>query len=538
MNWGRVALAVIYAAAVGAAAYFQNSAYVALWGLLGFVAVILIWEAVGPLVRSIMRKYRGQKELTGNVNELAEQLFPALSQRDAAHRRHVCMCLDLAVMGLMFGHHKKNSPVFPSTLSFAAYVYMMPRFVFDLDGREVGSLIPELSMVAAYDIETMPQQGRLAIELVFPIATINNIENRFGDIHRYYDGILCSYTGKRIVVASIDFEPSRRMTFQDGSFKDFHRLLTVTLATEPDTRAEIQKVIETFRRVKRTDSSFFNRLTEVWEPEEAQQNIMDKPRIRGPLWFQPHDGEGGHLRDGYLYFGDKHLTDGSPYWVPIKRLTHFLVSGMSGSGKSYFLHQVLEGVAYNEKHFDDVYLIDLKGGVELWKYNGQANGLFHVIYKYDEVLDMVEGLNALMDERLDSMRERGLRDWDGNKVLVVVDEFAELSFELPEDKEAKARKQKMLAGLSRLSSKARAAGIVLWAQLQKGTTDVMDSGFRNNLQSEVMFCQKTKLQAAMVFGAVDNLSVDPTRLQAGEFVMLDANTRELLYLKSRMIRGV
>ena len=486
------------------------------------------------------RLFKRKVLLQNDLNAAADQLYPALTSPNFYDAKMVSGCLSVIADGLMFGHHRKDDPIYPTSMSFGAYIYMMPRFVFDPHAREVGDLLVEISSAELTDVTNRPDLKKLTTVLHFPIASVKNIESKFADVHRYYDGVTCAYTGKRVCVVEVALVPSYRMEFRNGTFKDYHRLLRVVLTTMTDTVPEMRKVMETFERVRRTDLPFYNQLMRVFadEAQADEQAKLVKPRVQGPKWFQPHDREGGHLRDGYLYFGDKHLADDSPHWVPINKLTHFLVSGMSGSGKSYFLHQVLEGIAHNEKYFDDVYLIDLKGGVELWKYNGTANGLFHVIYKYAQVSEMVEGLNDLMDERLDYMRENGLRDWNGNKVMVIIDEYAELSFEMPEDKEAKAQKQKMLAGLSRLSSKARAAGIIIWAQLQKGTTDVMDSGFRNNLQSEVMFCQKTKLQASTVFGAVDSLSVDPTRLQAGEFVMLDATTRDLVYLKSRMMRGL
>lgn len=544
MNWARVAFFALYAAAVIAAAYYLQSLYLALWGLLVFVAAVLTWEAVRRLMGFLMAKYKSRTELEGNLNKMAEQMYPAIlyhnGGRTYGHSRNVARVLSTVADGLMIGHHSKTNPIFPASMSFPAYMFMMARFVFHPDGREVGDPLLELCGAEFTDVADRPELRKLTTVLYFPVAGVNNVQNRFGDIHRYYDGITCGYTGLRLNVVAINFMPSHRLAFADGTFKDYHRLIQVILTTYTFKLDEMKSIVQTFERVRRVDGKYYADLRGFIYQKEQQQAVapVAPPRKSGPRWFYPHDNDGGHLRDGFLYFGDKHLENGAPHWVPIKKLTHFLVSGMSGSGKSYFLHQILEGVAYNEKHFDDVYLIDLKGGVELWRYHGTANGLFHVIFKYDEVAAAVEGLNTLMDERLDSMRARGLRDWDGNKVLVVIDEFAELSFEMPEDKEAKAQKQKMLAGLSRLSSKARAAGIVIWAQLQKGTTDVMDSGFRNNLQSEVMFCQKTKLQAATVFGAVDSLSVDPTRLQAGEFVMLDANTRDLVYLKSRMMRGL
>jgi hypothetical protein len=82
----------------------------------------------------------------------------------------------------------------------------------------------------------------------------------------------------------------------------------------------------------------------------------------------------------------------------------------------------------------------------------------------------------------------------------------------------------------------RAAGVLIWAQLQKGTSDVMDSSFRANLASQVCFKVGNKLTAAGMFGSTDELAVDPVKLPKGRFILFDASKGETYYLQSRVVQ--
>lgn len=537
MNWRRVAFFLAYAVALGAAAYFYRSYSVALWGLLGFVAMAFIMGPLRRLMEAFL-PYKPADEMLERFNKLANDMSPILTQNHLGRCQALQTYMEYTGDGLMMSYEANKKVLFPHDLNFDGYLYFMPRFVFDKKGKDVGDLNLHLSQIDVVDTER-PDLQKLVYFLFYPVAGTSDITKHYGDVHRYFDGVTCAYTGKKLGVVEVELRPTVQVKYTDGTSKNYNRVLRVILQTHTESKAEMAVIFSTMQALRRDKTSYWSEIANRFDFEDPKQAPTVKvPQAVPNRWFEGHADEGGTLRDGWVYFGDKYAEDGSPYWVPVNKLTHFLVSGTSGSGKSVFLHQFLAGIAHNERHFQDVYLIDLKGGVELWRYEGTANGLFHVVYEYEKVIEMVDGLNDLMDERLNDMRERGLREWDGRKVLVVIDEFASLSYEVPEDKEGKATQQKMFARLSRLSSKSRAAGIILWAQLQKGTTDVMDSSFRNNLQSEVMFKMKNKLQAAQVFGSTDDLKVDPTRLRAGEFVMFDATRGEVVYLKSRQVRGM
>jgi hypothetical protein len=267
----------------------------------------------------------------------------------------------------------------------------------------------------------------------------------------------------------------------------------------------------------------------TFTPEEVETEYLPEvlPFVERQ-WTAEH---GGHLAKGYIFFGTN-VQSGKMYWKKIDKLSHHLVMGISGYGKSVFLNQVLQGVRYNAELFERVYLVDMKGGVELIEYHGES--VFQVLYRYDDLCDVVAEIVALMDARLEEMRNRKSRKFSGKRILFVVDEYAQIQLHRVSDKEAKAKHENLLAGLNRLSMLGRAVGVTLWAQLQKGTTDVMDSSFRTNLQAQVCFRVPNRLTAASMFGSADELPEDPTKLDRGQFIYFDDATGETVCLQAHI----
>lgn len=242
--------------------------------------------------------------------------------------------------------------------------------------------------------------------------------------------------------------------------------------------------------------------------------------------------EGGHLHNGYIFLGTN-IRDGKPYWKKIQDFQHHLIVGISGYGKSVFLNQVLQGIRHNPEYFETVYLVDLKGGVELVEYEDISNQ-FKVKFRYEELHELVQELVDTMNQRLDWMRENRVKKWTGKRILFMVDEFAQIALQSPETKEEKAAHYKLLANLNKLSMLGRGAGVLLWIQLQKATTDMMDSSFRNNLQAQVCFRVASRLAAASLFGEAKDLEIDPTRLRRGQCIYYDDATGETVYLQGHM----
>lgn len=236
------------------------------------------------------------------------------------------------------------------------------------------------------------------------------------------------------------------------------------------------------------------------------------------------------LRRGEILLGIEQTT-GQPYYVPLSRLTHVLVGGQSGVGKSVLLNQCLRSLLFNLDLIDELVLVDLKGGVELSRYKDLSPKV-RVVKSYDDLPELAERLVATMYERLAALERQGELAVKSGFRLVIIDEFAAIQQRTFRSKEDKERHAGLIANLNLLAQQARAAGIKLWAQLQKPTADNMDTSFRTNLQSVVCFYMPSKINATSMFGELDGLPADPTRLGKGEFVLRDDAQNRTVLLKS------
>lgn len=238
------------------------------------------------------------------------------------------------------------------------------------------------------------------------------------------------------------------------------------------------------------------------------------------------DFDGNKLKKGFIYFGE--TIEGS-YYLDIKKMTHFLVVGVSGSGKSVFLNNLITSVRFNSDMFNNICLADLKGGVEFFPYASEDIDKLDIIDGLDSLRIAVKKYLDIMRSNLESMKERGLKKWDGGCELLLIDEYSLIQLYKPTDREEKSEHAQLLSYLNILSAQGRAAGIRLIVGLQKSSTDNIDSSFKNNLQSQVCFKVKSALDVTSVFGSSDfkeELGINPLKFGKGRCLIYDDSIQE------------
>ena len=245
----------------------------------------------------------------------------------------------------------------------------------------------------------------------------------------------------------------------------------------------------------------------VWIGDDPPDFAAMAPKVAA---FVPNE----MAADGRLLIGTTNALQ--KVWMDIGSMPHMLIGGQSGFGKSVFLNQLLYGVLRNRGRFERVCLVDLKGGVEFIEYFGLNR--VQVVWDMPSLRELMAEVGKILDERLTSMRERRQRTWPGPRLLVVVDEYAQLADYEPEDKDDKQAHARMMAGFRRLAMQGRAAGISLVCCTQKATTDAMESAVRGNLQVSVLFRPPNRQFAASVMGPGDELPIDPMKLDRGQFL--------------------
>ncbi len=244
------------------------------------------------------------------------------------------------------------------------------------------------------------------------------------------------------------------------------------------------------------------------------------------------------LQKDRIFYGFNVRT-GERYYTSLEVMPHTLVVGKSGSGKSVFLNQIMASLIYNIDHFEKIYLIDLKGGVELSKYNGLHTKL-HLVDHYDDLLSNFQQIITQMEDRLKHMKQNGLTLFDGPHLCIICDEFAQIAQYPAITKEEKDNKLQLQSYLNRISMLGRAPKVNLFLQLQKATVQNIDSGLRNNIATKICFKVHSNSDAATVFGNTEDLPAIASlggfkNLQKGRYILSDDISGEDSYMQSSYV---
>lgn len=212
----------------------------------------------------------------------------------------------------------------------------------------------------------------------------------------------------------------------------------------------------------------------------------------------------------------------------VDNLTHMLVAGTTGFGKSVFLHQLVSQ-AVNHSDIEAVYLVDLKEGLEFITYDQREH--VALVWELHALADLLHSLADTVKTRQTLLREQRQRRWQGPRILLVIDEYSEIHWRATD----KATRVDVLDNLNRLAAASRSAGLILIAATQKPTTDAMDSAFSANLPTRVCFKVASNLIAAMVLGTLDDLrrepGLDPATLRRGWCIVRDGRSGEARYVQ-------
>lgn len=149
-------------------------------------------------------------------------------------------------------------------------------------------------------------------------------------------------------------------------------------------------------------------------------------------------------------------------------MIHTLIAGVSGSGKSYAEHKLIDKLLTEDSA---IMLLDPKR-VELIEYKNNP----HVIRYAAEVDDCIDSLyqaESTMCDRYRDMQQKGLKEYDGGALYVVIDEVAPLA--RGDDK------KEVLERLYQISSLGRAAKVLLVVCTQRSTADVLPRDIVVNL---------------------------------------------------------
>ena len=190
--------------------------------------------------------------------------------------------------------------------------------------------------------------------------------------------------------------------------------------------------------------------------------------------------------------------EGNHIYTSLEKQVHMLVAGTTGSGKSMFLHQIIDSLLFKNPHID-IYAIDTKK-VEFRAYENIKS--FHYISDEVEAVKVLKMLVDTMEQRYDRFSSIGVRDIDSaraagyqiNNIVCVIDEFADLIM--------KAEYSKIIEEyVVKLAQKSRAAGIHLVIATQRPTADVITGLIKANIPCRVCLHVNSAMESRIVMDA-------------------------------------
>ena len=154
---------------------------------------------------------------------------------------------------------------------------------------------------------------------------------------------------------------------------------------------------------------------------------------------------------------------------------HTLIAGVTGSGKSYAEHRLVESVLKTDC---ELVLLDPKL-VELVEYKDDPHVVAYAS-DIDEIVYTLEDCVEEMETRYSAMLDKGIKQWDGKPRYIFLDETADVMV---------LRKKEAVHALNRLSMLGRAAKVWLVLCTQRSTADIIPRTIVINLDNIVCLRQ-------------------------------------------------
>ena len=193
-----------------------------------------------------------------------------------------------------------------------------------------------------------------------------------------------------------------------------------------------------------------------------------------------------------LFRPRRYVTPGGKVYALYNEManeTHLLVAGETGCGKS----TVINGVIFNMLHHSPAkvqfVLIDPKR-TELIDYKDLPHVLAYA-YRQEDIISALRQTVNIMERRLTEMQARRLKLCDGPRLVVVIDELADLLLTM---------KKQAAPLLQRILQLGRAANIMVIAGTQVVNASVIKTELRVNFTAIVGMRTATATQSRLMVG--------------------------------------
>jgi S-DNA-T family DNA segregation ATPase FtsK/SpoIIIE len=185
------------------------------------------------------------------------------------------------------------------------------------------------------------------------------------------------------------------------------------------------------------------------------------------------------------------------------KLTHLLIAGTTGSGKSVCMNTLITSMLYKASPEDLRFIMVDPKMVELGVYNGIPHLLSPVVTDPKRAAEALAWAVTEMDNRYNLLMQRGKRDIvsyneevekepDGvrmPRIVIIIDEMADLMMVAHKEVET---------AVARIAQKARACGVHLILATQRPEAKVVTGIIKANTPSRIAFAVKGNLDSRII----------------------------------------
>jgi len=231
---------------------------------------------------------------------------------------------------------------------------------------------------------------------------------------------------------------------------------------------------------------------------------------------------------------------GLSFYMDLRRAPHLMIAGTTGSGKSVLLNAVITSMLYKASPYELKFIMIDPKMLELSVYEDIPHLLHPVVTEPKKAAAALRWAVEEMENRYRILSEEGVRDIETHNrnvekldvedkldrllpyIVIVLDELADLMMIAPSE---------IKESITRLSQKARAAGIHLIVATQRPSADIVAGLIKANFPARISFLVSSKIDSRIILdtGGAERL------LGKGDMLFLEPGTSKLLRIQGALI---
>jgi S-DNA-T family DNA segregation ATPase FtsK/SpoIIIE len=231
---------------------------------------------------------------------------------------------------------------------------------------------------------------------------------------------------------------------------------------------------------------------------------------------------------------------GLPFYMDLRKAPHLMIAGTTGSGKSVLLNAIITSMLYKASPYELKFIMIDPKMLELSVYEDIPHLLHPVVTDPKKAAAALKWAVEEMEKRYRILSDEGVRDIETHNrhvekmqtedkwekllpyIVIVLDELADLMMIAPSE---------IKESITRLSQKARAAGIHLIVATQRPSADIVAGLIKANFPARISFLVSSKIDSRIILdtGGAERL------LGKGDMLFLEPGTSKLLRLQGALI---